>query len=89
MHEVLNPHTDTLNTKELASFAAVIVRESKERYMADNKNPKQKQPGEKEPGKYHFNPGNMSGKTSDSCKDESDQRANADRIKSRHPKQDQ
>ena len=57
--------------------------------MADNRNPNQKQPGEKKPGKFHFNPGNMSGKTIDSCKDESEQRANADRIKSRHKKQDQ
>jgi hypothetical protein len=27
------------------------------------KNPDQKQPGEKEPGTFHYNPGNMSGKT--------------------------
>ena len=33
--------------------------------MADNKNPNQKQPGEKEPGTFHYNPGNMSGKTAD------------------------
>jgi hypothetical protein len=51
--------------------------------MANNKDPNQKQPGEKEPGKFHFNPGNMSGKTVDSCKDESQQRANTDRIRSR------
>ena len=31
--------------------------------MADNKNPNQKQDGEKQPGKYHYNPGNMAGKT--------------------------
>ena len=30
--------------------------------MANNKDPNLKQPGEKEPGKYHYNPGNMSGK---------------------------
>jgi hypothetical protein len=30
--------------------------------MADNKNPNQKQPGEKSEGKYHYNPGNQSGK---------------------------
>jgi len=30
--------------------------------MADNKNPSQKQPGEKQEGKYHYNPGNQSGK---------------------------
>ena len=51
--------------------------------MANNKDPNQKQPGEKEPGRYHYNPGNMSGKTMDSCKPESEQRANADRIRSR------
>jgi len=33
--------------------------------MADdkNKNPNEKQPGENPEGKYHFNPGNMAGKT--------------------------
>jgi hypothetical protein len=30
--------------------------------MADNKNPNEKQPGEKPEGKYHYNPGNQSGK---------------------------
>jgi hypothetical protein len=30
--------------------------------MASNKNANEKQPGEKEPGKFHYNPGNMSGK---------------------------
>jgi hypothetical protein len=30
--------------------------------MADNKDPKQKQPGEKQEGKYHYKPGNQSGK---------------------------
>ena len=38
--------------------------------MANNKDPNQKQPGEKEPGEFHYNPGNMSGKTIDSCKDD-------------------
>ena len=51
--------------------------------MADNKNPKEKQPGEKKSGKYHYNPGNMSGKTADIGKDESEQQNNVDRIKSR------
>jgi hypothetical protein len=45
--------------------------------------------GEKEPGKFHYNPGNMSGKTIDICKDESEQRANKDRIQSRHEQRDQ
>ncbi|HEU0151324.1 MAG: hypothetical protein V7634_3717 [Bradyrhizobium sp.] len=30
--------------------------------MADNKNPNQKQPGEKPEGKFHYNPGNQAGK---------------------------
>jgi hypothetical protein len=30
--------------------------------MADNKNPNEKEPGEKSEGKYHYNPGNQSGK---------------------------
>jgi hypothetical protein len=51
--------------------------------MANNKNPKEKQPGEKTPGKYHYNPGNMSGKTAESNKPESEQQNNVDRIKSR------
>ncbi len=54
--------------------------------MANNKNPKQKQPGEKEPGKLHYNPGNMSGKTVEICKDESEQRTNVDKVQgSREP----
>jgi hypothetical protein len=57
---------------------------SKEAAVPNNKNPNQKQPGEKEPGKYHYNPGNMSGKTIDTCKDESEQRANTDRIRDRN-----
>jgi hypothetical protein len=31
--------------------------------MGNNKDPKKARPGEKQPGKFHFNPGNMSGKT--------------------------
>jgi hypothetical protein len=31
--------------------------------MVDNKNPNEKQPGENPVGKYHYNPGNMAGKT--------------------------
>jgi hypothetical protein len=37
--------------------------------VANNKNPDQKQPGEKEPGTFHYNPGNMSGKTIGAIKD--------------------
>ena len=38
---------------------------SKEHQMADNKNPNEKQPGEKPEGKYHYNPGNQAGKTAE------------------------
>jgi ElaB/YqjD/DUF883 family membrane-anchored ribosome-binding protein len=46
--------------------------------MADNKNPNQKQPGEKEPGTFHYNPGNMSGKTADTFNGRSERQTNAD-----------
>ena len=36
--------------------------------MANNKNPDGKQPGENPDGKYHYNPGNMAGKTPDDAK---------------------
>jgi hypothetical protein len=41
---------------------------TKERSMGNNKDTNQKQPGEKEPGKFHYNPGNMSGKTAEGRK---------------------
>ncbi len=47
--------------------------------MANNKDPNQKQPGEKESGKFHYNPGNMSGKAIGSSKDEVEQQTDADR----------
>ncbi len=51
--------------------------------MAHSRNPDRKQPGEKAPGKYHYNPGNMSGKTIEILKDGSEQQNNRDRIQSR------
>jgi hypothetical protein len=45
---------------ELASPAGIVLL--KENHMADNKNPNEKQPGEKPEGKHHYNPGNQSGK---------------------------
>jgi hypothetical protein len=45
---------------ELASPAGIVLH--KENHMADNKNPNEKQSGEKPEGKYHYNPGNQSGK---------------------------
>ena len=47
--------------------------------MANKKNPTQKQPGEKEPGTFHYNPGNMSGKTIGTSKDESGQSTQQDK----------
>jgi hypothetical protein len=47
--------------------------------MANNKNPNLKQPGEKEPGTFHYNPGNMSGKTIATVNDKSEQKSDADR----------
>jgi hypothetical protein len=50
----------------------------KEQVMANTNNPNKKRPGEKEPGKYHYNPGNMSGKTIEILKDEFEQENNVD-----------
>jgi hypothetical protein len=52
--------------------------------MANDGKANQKRPGEKQPGKYHFNPGNMAGKTIEIAKDEAEQKNNVDRIRSRH-----
>jgi hypothetical protein len=51
--------------------------------MANNKNPNEKQPGEKPLGKHHYNPGNMSGKTVEAGKEEAEQKNNVDRLQSR------
>ncbi|CCD95145.1 MULTISPECIES: hypothetical protein [unclassified Bradyrhizobium] len=55
--------------------------------MADNVNPNQKQPGEKQEGQYHYNPGNQSGKTIDVGKPEGEQVNNKDRIEQREEPQ--
>jgi hypothetical protein len=39
--------------------------------MGNNKDPNKKRPGEKESGTFHYNPGNMSGKTASRRKDPS------------------
>jgi hypothetical protein len=56
--------------------------------MANNKNLNQKQPGEKKVGKFHYNPGNMSGKIIGS-KDKSEHQADADKVNPRRGQQDQ
>jgi hypothetical protein len=50
--------------------------------MANNKNPNEKQPGEMTPGKYHYNPGNMSGKTVKTCEEGSEKKNDGDRLQS-------
>lgn len=57
--------------------------------MANNKNPNEKQPGEKEDGTFHYNPGNMSGKTIGSSKDKSEQQTNADNVRRRRKQREQ
>ena len=47
--------------------------------MANNKNPNLKRPGEKEPGTFHYNPGNMSGKTIGTSKNEPEPPSDADK----------
>jgi hypothetical protein len=68
--------------RELTSFGGVIYRTSRSGgSMADNKDPNQKQPGEKAPGTFHYNPGNQSGKTVKKIiNPESEQENNVDRI---------
>ena len=57
--------------------------------MANNKNPNEKQPGEKEDGTFHYNPGNMSGKTIGNSKDKSEQQTNADNMRRRRKQREQ
>ena len=47
--------------------------------MGNNKDPNKKRPGEKEPGTFHYNPGNMSGKTAEGCKNQSEEQNNANK----------
>lgn|GEM_PF-1096540 len=75
--------SDPQTVPELRPIPTVVVDIQKERTMANNKNPNEEQPGEKPPGKYHYNPGNMSGKVADVYKDESEQENNRDTIESR------
>lgn len=48
----------------------------KERLMANNKNPNEKQPGENPRGKYHYNPGNMAGKKPGDAEQTAENRGN-------------
>jgi hypothetical protein len=66
---------------ELASLDAVIVGEAQESFVSNNKNANEKQPGEKEAGTFHYNPGNMSGKKM-KVKEVSEQQADAEKTTS-------
>ena len=57
--------------------------------MANNKNPNERQPSEKEPGTFHYNPGNMSGKTVGSHKNDADQQSNNSDAKHNRNKEQQ
>lgn len=46
--------------------------------MADAKDIDQKKPGEQPPGKFHYNPGNMAGKTVNDATDPEGARTNSD-----------
>jgi hypothetical protein len=48
--------------------------------MANNRNPNEKQPGEKSEGKYHYNPGNQSAKEAEIYKGETECVNNRDVI---------
>jgi ElaB/YqjD/DUF883 family membrane-anchored ribosome-binding protein len=71
--------TVEITAEEVARLRLTYHEErGKGAFMADNKNPNQKQPGEKEPGTFHYNPGNMSGKTADTFNEGSERQTNAD-----------
>jgi len=50
--------------------------------MADDRNSTESKPGEKEPGKFHCNPGNMSGKSVKTCEDVPEERHGSEPIAS-------
>ncbi len=59
---------ETLERKQPAQGTAqrsalLPFRQQELRMSNDNKNPNQRQPGEKPEGKFHYKPGNQSGKT--------------------------
>jgi hypothetical protein len=56
--------------------------------MPDSKDLDQKKPGEKPPGKFHFNPGNMSGKSVKLGKDQSEVKQTEEEQKAGDNQQD-
>jgi hypothetical protein len=53
--------------------------------VSNNKDPNKRRPGEKEDGTFHYNPGNMSGKTAEPREDKSKQKPSDE---SRHEKKE-
>jgi hypothetical protein len=47
--------------------------------MPNNKNPQDRQPGEKPAGKFHYNPGNMSGKKIGTTEEDNKDQERADK----------
>ena len=75
----------TAKPAELTSVRSVVLgREQRISYVRQQKS-HEKQPGEKEPGKFHYNPGNMSGKSAEKTltKPETELENNRDRTESR------
>jgi len=73
LHSTVAPAYGTIRTKpnQLRRGLLETAAKSHRSYpVGNNKNPNQEQPGEKEPGTLHYNPGNMSGKTAGTKKDE-------------------
>jgi hypothetical protein len=66
---------------ELNAGQGLVLREIKGALMANNKNPNEKQPGEKVEGKFHYNPGNMSGKKAG--EEASEKKNDGDKLQSR------
>jgi hypothetical protein len=56
--------------------------------MSNNKDPKTTRPGEMPPGKFHFNPGNMSGKKIGNAKRSKDDTASPVDAKSKTPQRE-
>ena len=48
--------------------------------MRNNKNSDKKRPGDNPPGTFHYNPGNMAGKTPNGRKTQAKQEKNADEV---------
>jgi hypothetical protein len=77
----------TIEIRPISKMFATVTTAEKGAFMSSNNNDRNNTaPGEKAPGKFHFNPGNMSG--NDIGEDESKQQAKTDQKQSRSDAQD-